>query len=590
MAPPRVPAWLMAVLWGLTLAVASLHTWRYRFNLWNLDSVSYLDIADAWRAGQWRDALNGYWSPAYSWVLAAVFAIVEPAEAHEYVVLHAVNLGLFVIAAAAFHLLVRELLRDMSSEAMASTFPPASFAALVFLLFLWFGLTQFVVWAESPDLIPTAATFAAAALLLRLRRRPATGTAVLLGAVLGVGYLGKAAMLPVAPVFILTAMAVSGRVWLRTGVAALLALGVVAGPWIFALSVSRGRVTFGDSGRINYLWQVNRSENWPRHWPLHWPHWDGIEGRGQAVHPARRLHERPAVYEFATPFSVTYPMWYSADYWYEGVSPQFDFKDQVRRLKLSVSHYAELLTLNRNNHSYFNPQPALLGLILVLWLGAPHPRQRWRPAWALIAPAAAILVMYAFIRVAPRYVGAALLLTWVVAFASVRLAPGIEGRRLLRGAAAAGIVILALAIAVATAGEVSDGWRRLLRGEADEQNIPWATAAALRDAGLSRGMPIGVIGNAQVASRWARLGRVRIVAEVPIADLQAFIGSDEKTVAAVVEAFRATPARLLLAEKLPSSGHWRDWTPVPGTPYSLLWLDQSRNSEIRLSKVSPAAK
>lgn len=572
--PVRVPSWLMPGLWALTLLVALLHTWRYRFELWNLDAVSYLDVADAWRAGQWREALNGYWSPAYSWVLAAAFAVVNPRPEHEYVLLHAVNFGLFIVATAAFHLLVRELLRTMPPASAASTFPPAGYLTLVFLLFLWFGLTQFVVWAESPDLIPTAATFAAAALLLRLRREAKAGTAVLLGLVLGVGYLGKAALLPVAPVFIVAGAVASRGAWLRTAAAALLALGLVAGPWILALSVSRGRPTFGDSGRINYLWQVNRSENWPRNWPPHWPHWDGIEGRGQPIHPARRLHDRPAVYEFATPFTVTYPMWYSADYWYEGVSPQFDFKDQLRRLKLSAADYFELLTLNRNNRDYFNPQPALLALLLVLWFGAPLPRQRWRPVWTLIAPAAAIMGMYALVRVAPRYVGAALLLTWVVAFAAVRLAPGLEGRRLLRGATAAGAAILALAIAIATVGEASDGWRRTLRGEADQPNIPWYHATVMRKAGVSPGTPVGVIGNAQVASRWARLARVRIVAETPAADVDSFLDASDGTIAAVIAAFRQTPARVLIAEGLPAEAKWSGWTPVEGTRYSLLWLDQ----------------
>ncbi|CAN5766072.1 hypothetical protein BH24ACI5_BH24ACI5_20520 [soil metagenome] len=563
----------MPGLWILTLLVALLHTWRYRFELWNLDAVSYLDVADAWRAGQWREALNGYWSPAYSWVLAAAFAVVNPAPENEYVLLHAVNFGLFILTTAAFHLLVRELVRGLPPASAASAFPPAAYVTLVFLLYLWFGLTQFVVWAESPDLMPTAATFAAAALILRLGREAMPGTAVALGVVIGLGYLGKAALLPVAPVFILAGAAASRKAWLRTAVVATLALAAVAGPWILALSVSRGRPTFGDSGRINYLWQVNRSENWPRHWPPHWPHWDGIESRGHLVHPARRLLDRPAVYEFATPFTVTYPMWYAADYWYEGVSPRFDLRDQIRRLKLSAGDYFEMLTVNRNNKNYFNPQPALLGLLLLLWFAAPLPRQRWRPTWTLLAPAAAIMLMYALVRVAPRYVGAAVLLSWVTALGAVRFAPGLEERRLLRGVSAAGVAVLALAIATVTVGEVSEGWRRTLRGEADHPNIPWHNATTMREAGVSPGTPAGVIGNAQVASRWARLARVRIVAEVPVADLAAFAEAPEETMAAVIAAFRRTRARVLIAENLPTDAKWREWTPVPGTPYSLLWLD-----------------
>lgn len=572
----RMPHWLLPALWGFALVVASLHTWRARFLLTNLDAVSYLDIADAWRTGRWGDVLNGYWSPAYSWALAIAMSIVRPSPGNEYVLLHIVNLALFVVTTATFHLLLRELLRQMPHDAASAAFSPASYAILLFLLYVWFACTHFVVWAESPDLIPTAATLLGGALLVRLQRAPSLVTAALMGGVIGFGYLGKAAMLPAAPAFILAGAIAARRSWMRTALAATLALLAVAGPWVAALSVSRGRITFGDSGRINYLWQVNRSKDWPRNFPPHWPHWDNLGDHGRPVHPARRLHVRPAVYEFATPFTAaTYPMWYSPDYWYEGISPRFSVVDQARRILLSGIDWVELLTLNRNDHDYFNPAPALFALLLVLWAGAPVPRVRWRPAWTLLLPATAIIVLYSLVRVAPRYVGAALLLGWMTLFASVRLAAGAQSRQLLRGVSIAGSTVLLAAITTFTVGENYAGWRRMLRGEPDELNLPWQTAMFLRDAGIVPGTPIGVIGNAQVASRWARLARVRIVAEVPVADLDAFLNADHEDVESVLSAFRSTPATALLAERLPRGSAWSAWRPVEGTPYSVIFLSSS---------------
>src|SRR3954467_6241329 len=58
-----LPVRLAIALGAAAALVAAAHTWTYRFRLVNLDSVSYLDIADAWRTAGWRAAINGYWSP-----------------------------------------------------------------------------------------------------------------------------------------------------------------------------------------------------------------------------------------------------------------------------------------------------------------------------------------------------------------------------------------------------------------------------------------------------------------------------------------------------------------------------------------------
>jgi len=563
----RVPRRVMAGLWGVALLAGLLHVWPRRFALNNLDAVSYLDLADAWRLGRWGDAVNAYWSPAYSWALAAALAVVRPSAEHQYVLLHAVNVVLFIAALAALHLLVTELVRDTPGPDTASTFSPAGFATMAFLLFTWFAVTQLSVATESPDLIPTAATFAAGALLVRLRHRPGTMTTAALGGILGAGYLGKAAMLPVAPVFILAA-AMAARSW-RVALVATAALAAVAGPWILALSMATGRFNTGDAGRINYLWLVNRSDDWPRHWPPHWPHWDGVEGRGEPLHPARRLHTAPAVYEFATPFTAaTYPMWFAPAYWYEGVSPRFDLRDQLRRLRMSAADYLRLLTVTRDQPEYFNPQPALAALLLALWLAGSAPT-RWRVAWHVLLPAAAILGTYALVRVAPRYVAGGVILTWVILLAGVRLERGEAARRLARAAQWTAGGILALSIAVVTISDTWARWSRMGGGDLHVSNPDWYLASRLQRAGLAPGTTVGVIGNAQVASRWARLAGVRIVAEVPAADVEQFTEGDDATVRSVIAAFAQTPARFVLAERPPLSAPADGWRRVTGTPY---WL------------------
>src|SRR5438093_6515230 len=68
----RVSFWIMAVTLGF------VHVWAGHHFLGNADALSYLDVADAYLRRDWHTALNSYWSPLYSWLLALAFLIVKP--------------------------------------------------------------------------------------------------------------------------------------------------------------------------------------------------------------------------------------------------------------------------------------------------------------------------------------------------------------------------------------------------------------------------------------------------------------------------------------------------------------------------------
>jgi hypothetical protein len=281
------------------------------------------------------------------------------------------------------------------------------------------------------------------------------------------------------------------------------------------------------------------------------------------------------VYEFGTPFDVTYPMWYDISYWYEGVRPRFDLRDQLRRLRMSAARFVTMLTANRYDAAHFNPQPLLLSILLVAWLASPRPWARWQLAGSLVVSSAGILLLYAAVRVTPRYVGAALLVIWITLLAGVRFRSAARTGRVLRLATIAASVVLIAASVTVVINEAGAGWQRMLRGEQDERNVPWETASVLREHGVREGTRIGIIGNAQLASRWARLARVRIVAEMPAADAAHLADFTAATVASVVAAFRRTPASVLLIEATAPVAAEHGWTVVEGTPYAVIPLDPS---------------
>ncbi len=85
---------------------------------------------------------------------------------------------------------------------------------------------------------------------------------------------------------------------------------------------------------------------------------------------------------------------------------------------------------------------------------------------------------------------------------------------------------------------------------------------------MKTGDPIAVAGSAQVATRWAHLARVRIVAEVPLSDATK-LWNDAAARQAATDALRRAGARWVMLEDRGSASTLPDWRRVAGTPYFL---------------------
>src|SRR5215472_16187932 len=99
----RICCWAVAILLGAAQA------WGTRFSM-NPDGVSYLDIGDAWWRGDWRHAMNAYWSPLYSWILGCGLKIVKPSIYWEFPLVHLVDLLIYVGTLAAFEFFLTAVL------------------------------------------------------------------------------------------------------------------------------------------------------------------------------------------------------------------------------------------------------------------------------------------------------------------------------------------------------------------------------------------------------------------------------------------------------------------------------------------------
>jgi 4-amino-4-deoxy-L-arabinose transferase-like glycosyltransferase len=160
------------------------------------------------------------------------------------------------------------------------------------------GLWLIGIGYNSPDMVAYGLTAAAGWLTLRVARGERGMREVVgLGVVLGLGYLDRTAFAPLCAVYL-------GVMWflirqvrpLLVSAAIMVAIGA---PFAVAISLKKGAPTIGESGKLNYGWEVDGA--------VRSTHWQGEPGDiGQPEHPTRLLIKEPVpVYEFGSPWRAS---------------------------------------------------------------------------------------------------------------------------------------------------------------------------------------------------------------------------------------------------------------------------------------------
>jgi hypothetical protein len=537
----------------------------------NADGMNYLDQGDAWWRADWSTALNAVWSPLYPVLQGAAQRLLGPSPRAEFAVVHLVNFLIWVGALACFEFFWRRVTEAYEQRGPDGTvgFPPRAWLCFGYALFVWSTLTLIEIWSVTPDMLVAAAVWLAAGLLVRIREDRGTMRAMLpLGAVLGLGYLAKAALFPMAFVFLVLAALVQfdpRRGWLRVLPAAALFVAI-GGPLLVALSVKEGGVTFSEVGKLTYIKHVHRVGS-PHAVP------DADADLGEPEHPVRRLSEHPTVWEFAEPVGGTYPLSYDPYYWYAGLEPKVGIGPQLTAIVVNASYYVDF---------FVKRQGGLLALALVLcWLSYGHGwRARSLPArFELLLVALAGLAMYSVISVTWRYVAAFLVLLWAGVLTCVRLPDTGANRKLL---AAAGVVLCSFPLldfslaaweqARPLLGVPGTTYieRSHLRQAESRPSVapPSRVAEALLRHGLQAGDRVGFVGYSYDAY-WARLARLKIVAEILPHEADLLWTADPARREAVLNAFVRAGARVVVTDRPPAEATTAGWAAVGDTGYAI---------------------
>jgi hypothetical protein len=374
-----------------------------------------------------------------------------------------------------------------------------------------------------------------------------------LGALLGLGYLAKAAMFPLSFVFLFCAFClcwISGASFRAVALRALLTAAVFASfalPQIVSLSTQKGRRTFGDAGALNYVIYVDHATKFT--------HWQGEPlGTGNPAHPTRKIFSDPPVFEFAAPIQGSYSPWYDPSYWYEGVRPHFLLKGQLWALFRAANVYLKI----------FSKSGALWAVLAAVWFGR-RKALAWGSfasgAWLVILPSVAALAMYSLVHVEFRYVApfALMLMLWMLA--RVRIVTRAEPQLLRRFHL---VVILAPALAAGWA--VARDLYDVIRNKPYE---PWVVAQQLHAMGIAPGTDVGYIGSGGDAY-WAHLAGVRIIVEIPYTEQQRFVAADAARRQQVLALFSNVGARAVVTRNAAAANPADGWRQIPGT-HHFIW-------------------
>lgn len=539
----------VSIILGLVLAVSG-HAW------W-ADEVSYLDMGDAFFSGHWGAILNGLWSPLYPFLIGLTRWIVKPSMRWEPMVVQLTNLLVYVTTVVSFQFFWAETLRlykattGQGAQAKFATFSDSEFWILGYAIFLLMHLS--LVTRTTPDMLLSTIVYLSAGLILRIRLRgPSLGSLCLLGLLLGLGFLAKAVMLPLAGVFLASAV-LSGRprrIVIPSILAAVLVFAGIVSPYVYELSKTKGHFTFGEVANLNYAWHVNGAP---------FIHWQGeLAGLGKPQHPTREVFFAPLIYEFGSPVSATYPPWYDPSYWNEGLRARFDWAEQLGALQTNLREYLR----------EFRSQIVLIVGVLVLLAMRPVGRTAFREylaVWYLWVPALAAFAIYGLFWVEHRYVAQFFVLFWGAVLTLVRLPDGRDSRRLIRTVATIVVTLASMQVAADFLRDVAGGYR--------ETALQMQIAEDLEVKGVRAGEKIAVL-DAQGGVEWQKLLRVSVVAEIPYPEDSKFWATDQATRTQIYQVLTRAGANFLIASEIPDWASARGWEKIGGTPAYVFHLNR----------------
>lgn len=548
---------LKPIFYFSAVLLGAFQFWNTRFYM-NPDGVSYLDIGDAYFKGDFNAAINAYWSPFYSWVLGLALYLIRPNAYYEFPVVHGVNFVIYLFSIVSFHFFIKELvifIKQKKSDKFI-LLPDWSIFSIGYMLFLYTTLKFITLWMTTPDLLLALFIYLIFGLILRIKNGFDSSTNfILLGALLGVSYLIKAVMFPLGFLILLSAVSKNN---IKKILIASFCFILISLPFIISISNQKQRLTFGDTGTLNYVWQVNDVT------PFYMTHWQGGIV-GEPVHPTRKIFSSPDVYEFNGPINATYPPWFDPSYWYEGVKPDLNPCNLFRFLKNNLKEYFLIFIVF---------QGILIVSFLYLFLKVLDRKlfiENVKDKYSLLIPSLSAILIYALVYPELRYIAPFVITVWLVLFSSLIFKDTKETNHSFKFATNLVIIFIFLIILTAKFTPSDYSYIRELFSKSENNSSNYYVAKELKQIGIHKGDSIAIFSYGHVAF-WARLGRLKIVAEMPDKEIKKFWNLNLDEQLKVFKAFKGTGAKAIVLDSEPKRLDL-PWQKLGNTGYYVCFLN-----------------
>jgi hypothetical protein len=554
---------------------ALFETWSQRFFI-NEDGASYLDMSDALIKHDWHLLVNPIWSPLYPFLIGAATWFARPQAQLELEIVHALNFVIFLGALASFEFFLRQVIRVFRTEneradANSAVFLPVWIWQLLgYSLFAWTTLGMMVApRMVTPDLCVAAFVYLDCGLLLSLRAGiKRSRISILLGLTLGLGYLAKAILFPMAFVFMIVAFFFIGDWKKATRSLALtfLVFCAIAAPFFVAMSTRVGKLSYSEVGNLNYAWHVNhvgagKAAGGPFYFSDAGP-------PAYLRHPLTLLYRHPDAFDVREPTAFTYAPRQDMEYWAAGTKAGFNPGNQLRAIA------GGLKVLFADPHAA--PVSGLIVVGVILLVTGQKGRRNFKSilrGWPLLIPGILAPCLYLLVSVEPRYVAPFFVIVLMGLFPGLLLQrPADAANRI-----AASTVVVSISLMALSALFVGYHLAGFPRGESN--GLLLHVGQSLNAAGVRPGEEVAIVGDSADGCRWARMAHVRIVAQILREDVDDFWRlSDPRMKTEVYDAFARAGAKAVVAEQAPPSGDLSDWQRLGDTDYYVHILTPSRSN------------
>ena len=484
--------------WVAALILAAINAYTSRFFI-NNDAIAYLEIGEAIKQFNWYDAANFTFSPLYGLLLALFQSLLQLNPFNEILWAKLLNYLIFIVTIGALEIFLRLFKRDYMA-AVNSGERPLNWIwvqTLLYSVFLVTSLVSIRLRLINPDMLVFCLILLILAVVMWIRKNPTSHFKfALLGILLGLGYMAKAFMFLLAPLFLLMAAFCVGS--LRKSITritvAMLFFLIITGPLLTELYLKKGSFSYGEGGRHVYTKLIG--------------------GQGAPVHQGKILQNEPRIVVYDYGAICTRPFTFDVTYWTIGIDPKYNYS---AHFKLFLQN---LLEIPAQSHWIL---AILIWALFQIYLGSFVIGRACPVSLQILFLLTSLsgMFLFAMISMEPRYVAPSLFVGSAGLISGMRQGKNKKVFWKL-GMSELGILALVLFLLGAVLEYTLDEAKRGLSFHDGKSSYQKAYSDEIRVSqflakhGVVPGNRVAVVGSPPI--QWARMARVRVTGEIEDAD------------------------------------------------------------------------